>query len=255
MGSKKSLISGILVLAYYVFILFTTGVNIINFFVLLLGVILVSIYFLDIRYEKRRNIDIYMRWRKRVVRLIILAVSLVSIASFTMLIFGTNKNLDKTDVVMVLGAGLEGDKVSEMLKTRLDGAVDYVDKNKDYDFIIVSGGKGHDELISEAEAMRRYLVDKGIDNNKIILEDKSTSTFENFKFSKEIIESKTGLYIEDMDIKVFTNGFHTMRSYFLGKRLSYGTLSTYGTKTPYTLAPYYYFREIFAFAKSIVFDK
>ena len=255
MISKKSLISGVLVLAYYVFIICTTGVNIINLCILLLGVILVSIYFLDLRYERRRNIDIYTKWRKKVVGLIVLAISLVSIASVTMLIFGMNKDYDKTDVVMVLGAGLEGDKVSQMLKTRLDGAIEYVNKNKDYDFIIVSGGQGHDELISEAEAMRRYLVDKGIDNNKIILEDESTSTFENFKFSKEIIEDKKGSDIEDLDIKVFTNGFHTMRSYFLGKRLRYGSLSTFGTKTPYTLAPYYYFREIFAFAKSIVFDK
>lgn len=255
MKKNKCLVSGIIVLAYYIYIAVTGGANIINLFILLLSGILISMHFLDIRYERRRNIDIYLRWRGRVVNLIAAGLTIVIMLSLTLCIFAMNKNYDKTNVVMILGAGLKGDEISKPLKTRLDGAIDYIKSGAEHDFIVVTGGQGHDELISEAEAMRRYLVEKGIDNSKIVMEDKSTSTYENFKFSKDVIEDYTGEYVEDLNVKVFTNGFHTMRSYFLGKRLNYGELSTFGTRTPYTLAPYYYFREIFAFAKSVVFDK
>ena len=57
---------------------------------------------------------------------------------------------------------------------------------------IPSGGKGADESISEAEAMKRYLLEQGIPEDDIILEDKSTTTLENLKFSKNIIDSREG---------------------------------------------------------------
>ncbi|MGL4762426.1 MAG: YdcF family protein [Sarcina sp.] len=255
MKFTKNFITGVIFLAYYLFLVIGIGASLINSAFLIVGLLFLGIHYLDIRYERRRNKDIYLKWRKGTLFLFSLVAAFFVVVNGTMFIMAVNKDIDKTNVVMVLGAGLDGDKVSPTLKTRLDGAIEYVNKTDGYDFIIVSGGQGHDELISEAEAMRRYLVDGGIPNEQIVLEDKSTSTFENFKFSKNIIESKTGEYIEDLDIKVFTNGFHCMRSYFLGKRLGYGELSTYGTSTPPSLTPYYYFREVFAFAKSIVFDK
>lgn len=255
MKIKWNLVLGVMFLGYYFFLAIGIGNSLINSILLFAGLILIGIYCFDLKYEKKRSKDTYLKWRKKVVVLFALVTSFFVIVNGAMLIIAMDKNLNKTDIVMVLGAGLEGDKVSPTLKTRLDGAIKYVKETGEHDFIIVSGGKGNDELISEAEAMRRYLVDAGIENEQIILEDKSTSTFENFKFSKEIIEKKTGKYIEDLDIKVFTNGFHCMRSYFLGKRLGYGQLSTYGTSTPPSLTPYYYFREVFALAKSIIFDK
>lgn len=255
MKIKRSLITGVIFLAYYVFLVIGVGASLINSIFLFVGLLFIGIYYFDIKYERKKHKNIYLKWRKKVIVLFSLVASFFVIVNGAMLIIAMDKNLEKTNVVMVLGAGLEGDKVSPTLKTRLDGAVKYIKETGGHDFILVSGGKGHDELVSEAEAMRRYLVDAGIPNEQIVLEDKSTSTYENFKFSKNIIENKTGKYIEDLDIKVFTNGFHCMRSYFLGKRLGYGELSTYGTPTPPSLTPYYYFREVFAFAKSIVFDK
>ncbi|MGL4656751.1 MAG: YdcF family protein [Sarcina sp.] len=255
MKIKWSLITGIIFIAYYLCLAIGVGATLINSIFLFVGLFFIGIYCLDLKYEKKRVKDTYLKWRGRALALFWIGTSFFVVVNGAMLIIAMDKNLERTDIVMVLGAGLEGDKVSPTLKTRLDGAIKYVKETGGQDFIIVSGGQGHDELISEAEAMRRYLVDAGIPNEQIILEDKSTSTYENFKFSKEIIETKTGKYIEDLDIKVFTNGFHCMRSYFLGKRLGYGELSTYGTSTPPSLTPYYYFREVFAFAKSIIFDK
>ena len=58
--------------------------------------------------------------------------------------------------------------------------------------MIPSGGKGDDEVVSEAEAMARYLIEKGIPAEQIIKEDRSTTTYENLKFSKEIIDAREG---------------------------------------------------------------
>lgn len=80
-------------------------------------------------------------------------------------------------------APLRGERVSLTLKLRLDAALEYLEHSPNT-AVIVSGGKGDGENISEAEAMKRYLVSHGVDEGRIITEDKSTSTWENFKFSK-----------------------------------------------------------------------
>lgn len=255
MRVKWSLIVGGILIGYYFLLAMMIGSSLISSILLLVGLIFIGIYYFDLKYERKRNKNIYLKWRRRTLALILLGVSFFLVVNGAMFIVAMDKKIDKTNIVMILGAGLKDESISPTLKTRLDGAIQYVNEVGGQDFIIVSGGKGSDEVISEAEAMRRYLVDAGISNEQIILEDKSTSTFENFKFSKEIIENETGKHIEDLNVKVFTNSFHCMRSYFLGKRLGYGQLSTYATSTPISLTPYYYFREVFALLKSVVFDK
>ena len=94
---------------------------------------------------------------------------------------------EKTDLIVVLGCQVRGETPSRMLRHRLDTAYEAMQKHPDA-LCVVSGGKGSDELISEAEAMRRYLVEKGADESRIVMEDKSTNTFENIKFSFEITD-------------------------------------------------------------------
>lgn len=117
----------------------------------------------------------------------------------------------KNDIAVILGAGLNGDQVSERLKIRLDTALAVLKDNELP--IIVSGGQGKDELISEAEAMKRYLVDEGIEINRIILEDQSTSTYENLLFSKNIIDG------ENPKIVLITSDYNMYRAKRIGKRL------------------------------------
>lgn len=87
---------------------------------------------------------------------------------------------ENPDAVIVLGCKVNGNTPSRMLKRRLDSAVIYLNENEDV-VCIVSGGKGEDEKISEAQAMKEYLVDKGIDEGRILTEDKSVNTLENIK--------------------------------------------------------------------------
>lgn len=124
-------------------------------------------------------------------------------------VYGNNDNVTyNEDVVIVLGKGLDGDRVLPDLANRLDRAVEYHEKNPDA-LIVVSGGKGTDEKISEALAMENYLLEKGIPADKIIKEDKSTSTEENFAFSSEIIKERLG---DEYSAAFITNNFHVYRA-------------------------------------------
>lgn len=246
-----------ILIAYYILLLIVLGSSALNTMFLLAGLSFLILYIYERKYIyiRDKNKKGFLQARKKFLTFMAAIVGVLIFFDGVIFLFGVNKNNEKSDVVMVLGAGLNGDQISAMLKTRLDGAIKYAKQGTGEELIIVSGGQGSDEKISEAEAMRRYLVKNGISNNRIVMEDKSTSTFENFKFSKDIIEKSTGKYIEDLDIKVFTNTFHCMRSYFLSQRLRYGEVSTYGTRTPLYLAPVYYIREIAAFGKSVIFDR
>ena len=97
------------------------------------------------------------------------------------------------DFVIIHGAGLlDGDRVSKLLQDRLDKAIEVYKADPTPPKLIPSGGKGSDESISEAEAMTRYLVSRGIPEEDILPEDQSTTTLENLQFSKKILDSYEG---------------------------------------------------------------
>ena len=113
------------------------------------------------------------------------------------------------DYVIILGAGLiDGEKVSKLLSDRLDKAIDVYRKDPSPTKLIPSGGKGSDEKISEAEAMKRYLLEKGIPEEDIILEDRSTTTYENLTNSKQLIEAREGR----KKTALVSNNYHVYRA-------------------------------------------
>ena len=91
------------------------------------------------------------------------------------------------DYVLVLGSKVDGDQMSPSLKERAKTALSYLKTHKQTK-VIVTGGKGSDEEISEAEAAYRFLRKEGIKKNRMIKEDQSTSTFENFTFTKKKVD-------------------------------------------------------------------
>lgn len=113
------------------------------------------------------------------------------------------------DAVVVLGAGLRGTRVSGVLASRLDAAYAYYEKNPAALFV-VTGGQGPGEDIPEAQAMKAYLVEKGIPADRILEEDKSVSTEENFRFAHQIL-IRHGLQ-PDSSIAYVTSGFHCYRA-------------------------------------------
>ena len=113
------------------------------------------------------------------------------------------------DYVIIHGAGLiDGSKVSKLLADRLDKAIDVYRKDPTPTILIPSGGKGSDEQLSEAEAMARYLIDKGIPEDRIIKEDQSRTTLENLKNSKAIIEKRPG----SQYTALVTSNYHVYRA-------------------------------------------
>ena len=112
-------------------------------------------------------------------------------------------------VVIVLGAGLRGERVSDTLRRRLDRALEYYQEHPGC-LLILSGGQGPDEILPEAEAMSRYLQERGVPSEDLLLEDRSTSTQENFAFSLDLMRQR-GLD-EDTPILFVTNRYHCYRA-------------------------------------------
>lgn len=117
---------------------------------------------------------------------------------------------DGVECIVVLGAGVKGERPSVALRERILTAYEYLDRNPDT-VAVLSGGQGKGEDISEAECMRRELTARGIDGARLILEDKSTSTFENIKNTLDIIGD------DYASIAVVTNNFHVYRALRLAR--------------------------------------
>ena len=120
-------------------------------------------------------------------------------------------NFDK-DFIIVLGSRIRKDgTLTPILKGRVDKAIEFSKKKKkknNRDIIFIpSGGKGEDEIISEAEAMKNYLIENGIDESNIIVENKSINTYQNMKYSKELIDQK-----HKGNIIFSTTNYHVFRS-------------------------------------------
>lgn len=113
------------------------------------------------------------------------------------------------DYIVVLGAGLRGSEPSRILTDRINTAYTYLTEHPDV-ICIVSGGQGPDEDISEAQCMFDHLTAMGIDGSRFWMEDKSTSTWENFQFTLNLIQEKTGARPET--IGVISNEFHLFRA-------------------------------------------
>ena len=115
---------------------------------------------------------------------------------------------------IILGAQWKKSGPSAVLKFRLDTAAKYLKEHPDTT-AIVSGGQGSNEIISEAQGMKEYLCRLGIPEERILMEDRSTSTAENLLFSARLMENK-----DDATV-IVTNDFHLFRALQLAKKQGY----------------------------------
>ena len=148
------------------------------------------------------------------------------------------------DVVIVLGAGIHGEQVSAALATRLDEAALYHEKNPNA-LIVVCGGQGLQESITEALAMERYLLQKGVAPENILKEDQSTSTWENLVFAKALIDER----FSAPRCVVITNDFHVYRATLLAQRAELDATHI-GADTAWYTLPANYLREMAAVVKT-----
>ncbi|VEF46400.1 putative cytoplasmic protein [Bacillus freudenreichii] len=128
------------------------------------------------------------------------------------------------EYAFVLGAKVNGETPSLSLQYRLEAALLYA-KQHSHVKLILSGGQGTDEFISEAEAMKRYLVAHGIPEGRLILEKNSTSTHENIAFSKKLLPNSVS------GITIITSDYHLARARKIASRLGLQT-DAVATETP-----------------------
>lgn len=179
--------------------------------------------------------------------IMVLLIVLASIFSYKMVQASNNKP-DRTTTVIVLGCKVNGYAPTSMLTTRTLSCVEYL---KEYPKanVIVSGGQGPGELISEAECMKRILVDSGIDSDRIYVENKSTSTKENIEFSYDIIKENNLC----TDVTICTSEFHHYRTSLICNKIGINNAYAFNSYTLKILLPTYWVREWFGICYELLF--
>lgn len=194
---------------------------------------------------------------RKIIKIIFSFLILIFILIEIPIIYFGNKTYNgNCDYIIVLGAGLRGENMSLTLYQRVSKALQYAKSHKDTQ-IILSGGKGNSELISESQAMEKYFLENGISKQRVIKEDKSINTYQNLKFSYEKLEQISKSKNQDigkLKIGVVTSNFHIFRAKFLGKRVGLNLVGI-PSEVRDILKPNFYVREAFAVVKSAIFDR
>lgn len=209
--------------------------------------------------RKKQYYRPYEGRRKPAWLLALLAVILVLALGFVVLLglvlTGARDSVTgQPQVMVILGCKVESWGPSVLLQDRLDKALDYLEDHPDLT-IVVSGGQGPDEHQSEAQCMFDYLTDHGVDGDQILLEDRSHNTWENIRFTQELLEQES---VDASQVVVVSNGFHLTRVRMLWGRVWEGeyTLSTLAAPSSHVPSRLkMYIREPLALVKSYFFDR
>ena len=141
-----------------------------------------------------------------------------------------------------------------LLQDRLETALDYLEEDPDI-LVVVSGGQGSNEPVSEAACMAGWLEERGISEDRIFQEDQSSNTKENLIFSKDLL-AREGIDVEETDVLVVSNGFHLTRARMLAERFGYGEVSTLAAPSSHIPSRIQmYIREPLALVKSFLLDR
>ena len=193
-------------------------------------------------------------WKNQVMRvvLIILCVLLGALLlwSFVLcgkVIGGMQQPESNADTVIVLGCEVRNGQPSQLLRHRIDAAAEYLDAHPQA-VCIVSGGQGSNEDMTEASCMQRELIASGVAPERILTEERSTTTQENLAFSQELME-RNGL---NGKVLIVSNKFHIYRALLLAKAQGLDADGLPASCEWYMLPPYI-FRESLALIYHCVF--
>ena len=238
-------IIGALLVLNALFLLVVSNFNLGVVLVLMLGACLgvYGLYFKKINQKCKTGV---FKWIKYAVIL----CALIYIGTMMFLAgYGLNDNTNYTEqAVIVLGAGVHGETVSKVLAQRLDAAAEYAAKNPKA-VIVVSGGQGPQEDITEALAMERYLLLEGVSSERIIKEEQSSSTYENLTFSKKILDARFG---KTYKVVIITNHFHIYRAMQMARAVGLDANRSHAGLAWYAVGVNY-LREVLAVYKLWVF--
>ena len=232
------LIAGILCLVAVLVLSIIFTFTVANAISLIAGISFLGLYWIYPELTKR--------WRKFVTgSLIVLGIYMVCMFFFIGIQGAKNTTAFNEDCVLVLGCGILGETVLSTLQFRLDKCIDYLQYNPKA-LIIVSGGQGRGEMITESEAMKRYLISQGVNVDQIIEESQSKNTRQNMQFSKVLLDS---LFLSgNYSVVCITSDYHAFRANKLSQKADL-SVSHYNAKTAWYLYPSAYCRETFSIIK------
>jgi uncharacterized SAM-binding protein YcdF (DUF218 family) len=231
------------------FVLFGKSIGVLFVIANILGVIMIM--FLSNLYKKTGRL--WFRWASWIGKIAycLFLLSFILIEGFIIYELQESKKVDphNIDFVIILGAGLHGEKPSKTLETRLEAGAHFLMVNRDIP-VVVSGGQGPGESISEAAAMGMYLKNAGIEENRIFYENKSTTTYENLKYSKQLIEQ---LGLKEPTVLIITNDYHIVRAKMIAKEVGFRNYGL-GADSPFFVKINYFIREYFGIVKTWFFQ-
>lgn len=181
------------------------------------------------------------------VALILLFCTLYMILSFFLILSALCKRPADDAAVIILGCQVIDSAPSRSLAARLNAALSYLGKHPDA-LCVLSGGKGDNEEISEAECMRRWMTSHGFPSDRLILEDKSTSTYENLKFSRALLPPSV------KHIAIVSNDYHGFRALTMARSLDLDA-GFVPAPTAWWLLPTFFVREQFALVHFLFVEK
>lgn len=157
-----------------------------------------------------------------------------------------SKGDEGADYIIVLGAQMRDWGPSVVYKFRLDAAAEYLNSNPET-VVIVTGGQGANESISEGEGGKAYLMEQGIPEDRILVERESLDTKQNINNALDLIDDDSST-----KIGIVTNNFHLFRGTLLAKRATDAEITGIAAFTEYQFLPNNMVRETFGILKDII---
>lgn len=249
-GKNMSVSGTLLIILGVLCILYCVGIGLfVNFgtkFFLVWGVGGVLLVTTGYLVSKRQLLEHMPVWMKAVIgiALVIGLVIFVSVESLVVSRFAA-RGVQSADYLIVLGAQIYENGPSDVLRRRLDVAAAYLKENPDT-LVIVSGGKGSNEPVTEAQGMYEYLLTAGIGADRILKEDTSGNTYEN------LLNSSHLLHREEDKIIVVTNNFHVYRATKIAEKMGYADVYGLAADSYPLMLPNNMLREFFGIIKDFL---
>jgi len=160
------------------------------------------------------------------------------------------------DYVIVLGAQVKPEGPSRTLRLRLDKAAEYAAQNPET-ILVLSGGMGENEVMSEAESMRDYLLEKGVPESRMLLESRSANTRENMVYSLDLIHRQREFPIDGSEpgfgrplgIGILTSNFHLYRATKIAQKQGMTDVRGIASGSDPVLLVHFAIRDALAFLK------
>ena len=197
------------------------------------------------------------KWQKRLMMYVLIPIVSIFLVVEIIIISGFfEKPKEEPKYIVVLGTTVYEHGPCYLLRQRLKEAVKWADIYEDA-MIVVTGGQGETEPFTEGSEMKRYLIEEmGVSEDRILVEEASVNTYENMKFTGEILEKEDENFsYEKTPVLVVTNNFHMYRAMQIAKKAGYENVAGAPSGTYIFLFPHYMVREFCAILKNLALGR